>query len=628
MERWEELASSYLDGGLDAAGREELSRLIESDPDRLRHFVDLVRENRILSVELGETRENLFTQRVMSELNKNKSAFIRSVMSAVKDTGPGTGSGHPRSPRPGVAPRRRRIGGPGTGFPWIAWVALAAGGVLLVTVLVFVLGSGGGEPPVVRVESPRGPLPGLRPLPPAPPRDPSAVPTPVEKPREVPRPALPSPAVPATPGPSVPAPAPAPSPTPAPAPSPPAPPKGPETPPAPLPALPATRALAATLERVEGTVTVTSGPTPRPAQGAQPLEAGFALATADESSSALVRYPDGTTVELRGVSRIHDLSGAAGRRLEIEGVMWADVAKQPPDQPMVLLTPQAEGKVLGTRFRILAAADSTRLDVVEGKVKFTRTKDRLSVDVASGHYSIAAPGIPLSSRLARVVLGQQVLYTFREGRGPLIHDMAKAGAPLDLKLDSESSVRWSAKGLLLTQSTMARSLEPATRIARACRASSEISVEVWFRPATVPPPKNDGRIFTLSADPMHQDFMIGQEDALGPPKSYFVRLRTSATDLVGKPAMETPEGVAQTRLTHLVYTRSSGGLAVLYLDGGEVTRATLGGDFSSWDETYRLGLGNEQTNDRPWLGELHLAAVYSRALSADEVKQNLRAGAE
>jgi hypothetical protein len=34
------------------------------------------------------------------------------------------------------------------------------------------------------------------------------------------------------------------------------------------------------------------------------------------------------------------------------------------------------------------------------------------------------------------------------------------------------------------------------------------------------------------------------------------------------------------------------------------------------------------SGDRPWLGEYQLVAIYSRALTADDVKQNLKAGAE
>ena len=53
------------------------------------------------------------------------------------------------------------------------------------------------------------------------------------------------------------------------------------------------------------------------------------------------------------------------------------------------------------------------------------------------------------------------------------------------------------------------------------------------------------------------------------------------------------------------------------------------GTFEEWDvgtEEYRLAVGNELTLDRDWLGQLHLVAVFDRALTEDEVEQNFLAG--
>jgi hypothetical protein len=47
---------------------------------------------------------------------------------------------------------------------------------------------------------------------------------------------------------------------------------------------------------------------------------------------------------------------------------------------------------------------------------------------------------------------------------------------------------------------------------------------------------------------------------------------------------------------------------------------------STWSDAYRLALGNEPNGDRPWLGTLRLTAIYSRALSTSEVRDNYRAG--
>ena len=47
--------------------------------------------------------------------------------------------------------------------------------------------------------------------------------------------------------------------------------------------------------------------------------------------------------------------------------------------------------MLGTKLRVEASGDSTRLDVIEGRVRLLRLKDKSSVEVAAGHYAVAAP---------------------------------------------------------------------------------------------------------------------------------------------------------------------------------------------------------------------------------------------
>jgi hypothetical protein len=90
--------------------------------------------------------------------------------------------------------------------------------------------------------------------------------------------------------------------------------------------------------------------------------------------------------------------------------------------------------------------------------------------------------------------------------------------------------------------------------------------------------------------------------------------------------VSTGAGTLQTALTHVVYTRNAAEEARIYLDGVEQASGSVGGDFSNWDTSYHLGLANELTGDRPWLGELHLVAIFDRALTEAEVNQNFEAG--
>ena len=212
--------------------------------------------------------------------------------------------------------------------------------------------------------------------------------------------------------------------------------------------------------------------------------------------------------------------------------------------------------------------------------------------------------------------GLQVLYTFREGSGTTVHDVSGVGVPLDLEMSDGSAVTWvPGGGLAIDSATLIASVGPATKVISACQGSNEITIDAWVRPANT---TQDGpaRIVTLSRDLYNRNFTLGQ-GLWGtlPSALYDVRLRTTATDNSGEPSLSTPDGSLTTELTHVVYTRDASGQARIYIDGVERASRTVGGDFSNWDGGLRLALANELTGGRPWLGEFHLVAIYSRALS-------------
>jgi glycopeptide antibiotics resistance protein len=49
--------------------------------------------------------------------------------------------------------------------------------------------------------------------------------------------------------------------------------------------------------------------------------------------------------------------------------------------------------------------------------------------------------------------------------------------------------------------------------------------------------------------------------------------------------------------------------------------------FRIWESRFNFQIANEATLDKPWLGKIYLVALYSRALSADEVASNFYHGA-
>lgn len=158
------------------------------------------------------------------------------------------------------------------------------------------------------------------------------------------------------------------------------------------------------------------------------------------------------------------------------------------------------------------------------------------------------------------------------------------------------------------------------RLHDALISGAGISVEVWV--AT----KNDqqagpARIVSYSKDPGLRNFTLAQER-----RDLVMRLRTTETDLNGRPALTVTDVFHPDDPQHLLVTYNFFEQRV-YVNGHLRLRAPIpGGKFANWDPSYSLVLGNEATGNRPWLGKLFLVAIYNRALSEQEIWKNYAAG--
>jgi PKD repeat protein len=238
-----------------------------------------------------------------------------------------------------------------------------------------------------------------------------------------------------------------------------------------------------------------------------------------------------------------------------------------------------------------------------------------------------APPPPPAITTQRVAAGLQVLYHFDEGGGLLVADHSGAGTPLNLTLEDGGAARWLPEGGLELRSPARLKTDGAARkVIDACRQANAVTVEAWLKPANVTQ-SGPARILSISGGSTTRNVMLGQGLWGDQPTDLFdARLRTTERDANGAPSVSSPAGTAVPALTHVVYTRAQDGTATIYVNGAAVVTDKVPGDFSNWDAGFPLLLGNENGESRPWLGELHLAAIYARALNAGEIAQNYQAG--
>ncbi|HUL51607.1 MAG TPA: FecR domain-containing protein, partial [Candidatus Nitrosotalea sp.] len=128
------------------------------------------------------------------------------------------------------------------------------------------------------------------------------------------------------------------------------------------------------------------------------LEPGDLLRTPDNVSATIGYAPEPTRVKLLPGTELRLAATARGKLFAlVVGKLEATVARQTPFRPMIISTPQARARVIGTRFTLTVKTNSTRLDVMEGKVRFTRESDSRFVKVTTGHYAVATPDYQLAS---------------------------------------------------------------------------------------------------------------------------------------------------------------------------------------------------------------------------------------
>ncbi|HAB17312.1 MAG TPA: FecR domain-containing protein [Verrucomicrobiota bacterium] len=135
-----------------------------------------------------------------------------------------------------------------------------------------------------------------------------------------------------------------------------------------------------------------------PASDGLKLLPGDLLRVTGTNDAALHYGNEATRITFTGPVDLKILAWNQGKRFQLrQGQIEATVARQRPLRPMILTTAQAEARVLGTRFTLGATTNATRLDVTEGKVRFTRTSDDTLVKVAAGHYAVAASNYELAA---------------------------------------------------------------------------------------------------------------------------------------------------------------------------------------------------------------------------------------
>ena len=579
--RFEELYEGYCDGTLGEAERAEFLRLLE-DP-----------ACRSLLV-----RFSTFEAAVGEEI---KLACVDSKPSS--RTNPRVGSRRIPIQTPEPSDEARLLGRIGVA---------AAAAVILILVLVFITSNQPADlGPVVVRPKPEAVAPKEPPAPELPKVAPEPAPAPKETPAPVEDPLKPRTFVPALPKKEAPVEVPSPPVRP--------------SPPSPGKAAPTkteepreSTTFVATIERVAGEATI----------GADPAEAGKGIAagktvTTGRGGYVSFKYPDGTRVELAAetsLSRIVDAPPGKSAFLD-QGMIQVEAVKQPAGRSLVISTAQAESTVVGTQFVLSATPGSTRLDVREGRVKFTRLPQGVSsVVVREGHYAIAGPaGDPAAKQGIGLWKAPPagLLMWLRADQGVKTNGPTVA-AWLDQSPAGNSAVQ-DKPGAQPTLVANALAGRPSIRFDGSDDFFSlpdgfsdfraGLTAFVVTRPA---PGGAWSRFIDLDVGPACENIVFGRKDAAD--KLGFWVYTNSNT----KGKVEAPGAVIANEVQSFCALLAPGGKVALYRNGAMVATGDTSAPKSTSRKPNTLAKSNSGGGDPLFKGELFEILLYNRALSEAE----------
>lgn len=135
------------------------------------------------------------------------------------------------------------------------------------------------------------------------------------------------------------------------------------------------------------------------------LEPGDRLTTMEDSGETRIGFADDPTrIRIKGPAVFQFVQGGAAKRVHlIKGDCEIVVPTQA--EPFTATTPHSELHILQGDFRLLGAADFSRIEVRRGLAAFTRRADGKHVDVKADQYAVAGKDVDLVAKSLQAAPG-------------------------------------------------------------------------------------------------------------------------------------------------------------------------------------------------------------------------------
>jgi len=216
-----------------------------------------------------------------------------------------------------------------------------------------------------------------------------------------------------------------------------------------------------------------------------------------------------------------------------------------------------------------------------------------------------------------------VLYRFDEGKGEIVHDQSKIGAPADLKIvkdkDSTAAPFWvTGQGLTIRGVTPLMTTADVPKL-MALVKSKACTLEFWVSTDTVYPATGwSGCLLSWEAKTDKRNFAVGHisTNILFAPRN---------AQILGNDAAAFMAAGFRTSLQHYVLTWD-GTTTRWYMNGKPLGEKKVDWLTDQWMADAPLLLGNQSDLQRNFLGTYYLVAIHDCCLSAENIMRHYQAG--
>ncbi|MGH1486822.1 MAG: LamG domain-containing protein [Cellvibrionaceae bacterium] len=236
-------------------------------------------------------------------------------------------------------------------------------------------------------------------------------------------------------------------------------------------------------------------------------------------------------------------------------------------------------------------------------------------------------GLTASVGAGRVESNVIAKWSFTAGSGGRAFDVSGIDPALDLTIVGD--VEWLAAGGVRINGSNAKlqgRTNSSAKLYDRLTISNEYTIEAWVVPLNTDQGTDDqpARIAAYSSSNADRNFLFGQSAG---DYEYWALSGGSpgddsdAIDLV-------QDDILQATLQHVAVTYSATGGRSVYVNGELVSEVdpSPAGNFNNWDRNYAFVVGNEVTNEYPWMGSIRLLAIHDVALSETQIKTNFDIG--